>query len=194
MDIIKYNFIPYMIIFTCLSILNPLLNPCLLVLYISILFLFVYWVHRFTHYNETSILNYFNCINFHYLFHHDPDCILPRSLQLFIECCGNIFFTYFLPFICFPFIPHSIILFYAIVYTTTHIVNYSILHNSKFHILHHEADKDKTINYTNFSPDICDFMFGTKNNDIWDDTHLTIPNILVAFIICLIFNYIFNAL
>ena len=75
---------------------------------------------------------------------------------------------------------------YTLCYLTTHFINYSIFNVNKFHYLHHINEN------TNLGPDICDIIFGTKNNTekYVEDTSHCIPNIIIITIIVLFFKYL----
>ena len=71
-------------------------------------------------------------------------------------------------------IPTSVILFYALWYTSVHIVNYSII-GSPVHKDHH-----KNVG-TNFGPDVLDHMFGTNHEPVKEDLIPLAPNMVIAF-------------
>ena len=73
---------------------------------------------------------------------------------------------------------------FSLFYSSIHNINYSILHVNKIHENHH---KDWTINY---GPDICDVMYGTKENyeDLEDTSHY-IPNLIICTFIAKILQY-----
>jgi sterol desaturase/sphingolipid hydroxylase (fatty acid hydroxylase superfamily) len=67
-----------------------------------------------------------------------------------------------------------VILYYAIVYTTHHMINY---HNMKIdsHVRHHQDEK------TNYGPDYMDVLMGTKqDNTTFEDMRWSIMNSLAA--------------
>jgi sterol desaturase/sphingolipid hydroxylase (fatty acid hydroxylase superfamily) len=71
-------------------------------------------------------------------------------------------------------VPTSVILFYAIWYTSVHIVNYSII-GSQVHKDHH-----KNVG-TNFGPDVLDQLFGTNHEPVKEDLISLAPNMIIAF-------------
>ena len=73
-----------------------------------------------------------------------------------------------------------VILYYAIVYTSHHMINY---HSMKIdtHIRHHQNE------HTNYGPDYMDVLMGTKqDNSTFEDMRWTIMNSLVATVIVMI--------
>ena len=144
-------------------------NPILSCIYPYIIILGVYFIHIFfTLYIPKSI-------NIH-LLHHSSG-----NLHLFIELFTNFiwflifyFINYFL--LC-GLIPNILIFFTMIIYLTTHIINYSMLGQSKIHILH---DKRVTCNY---GPDGLDHLFGTNCDEQVENYDHIIPNVFFAFFI-----------
>ena len=73
-------------------------------------------------------------------------------------------------------VPVSVILFYACVYTSAHIVNYSMI-GSQTHRNHH---KDLT---TNYGPDTLDHFFGTNYDDTFEDLTPISLNAIGSFVV-----------
>jgi hypothetical protein len=139
-----------------------------------------YFVHRLGHEMPTDgIIGMFNT---HWHFHHQPTKILPRGVELFIEGLTDVFLNFTLLIIQLVtgvmFVPFSIILLNAIIYTSIHIVNYSII-GSPTHKKHH-------LNHnTNFGPDTWDHIFSSsEDGEIEDLTHICF-NTVVAFVVVL---------
>jgi len=143
---------------------------------ICIMYFWVYFVHRLLHYLPTE--GPFRYLNLHWIFHHQPLKLLPRPIELFLETLNDmnmslsVFFIQYMTGIWI--VPPSIILFYAIWYTSVHIVNYSII-GSPIHRDHH-----KNVG-TNFGPDVIDQMFGTNHESTKEDLILISPNMVIAF-------------
>ena len=80
------------------------------------------------------------------------------------------------------FVPNIIIVYYALIYVSVHIINYSVFHLAKSHVIHHETttEEKKTCNY---GPDFADHLFGTNYDDNFENYNHIIPNILMAFLI-----------
>ena len=78
-----------------------------------------------------------------------------------------------------------VILYYSIVYTTHHMINY---HNMKIdtHVRHHLDES------TNYGPDYMDVLMGTKqDNSTFEDMRWSIINSIIASIIVLtVYTYI----
>ena len=143
---------------------------------LSIIYFWVYFVHRALHYLPTEgPLKY---INTHWIFHHQPLKILPRWFELFLETMTDMSMS--LSFLLLQYmtgiwiVPVSIILFFGIWFTSVHIVNYSII-GSQVHRDHH-----KNVG-TNFGPDVIDHMFGTNHEPVREDLIPLSPNIIFAF-------------
>jgi len=146
------------------------------ILGLSIMYFWVYFVHRALHFLPTEgPLKY---INTHWIFHHQPLKLLPRSIELFLETINDMVMS--LSVLAIQYItgiwivPPSIILFYGIWYTSVHIVNYSII-GSQVHRDHH-----KNVG-TNFGPDVIDQMFGTNHEPMKEDLIPLAPNMVIAF-------------
>jgi hypothetical protein len=108
-------------------------------------------------------------------------------------------------------IPTSLLFYYGTIYVSIHIINYSLCHASPKHVIHHltsvsvakpepepetkdETDRSTTTSATttptptcttpatkNYGPDIIDHLFGTNDDETFEDFNHMIPNILVAF-------------
>ena len=122
-------------------------------------------------------------------YHHNHNDNYAHYIQIMLELS-----TAILPiFIIYMFtgrlyIKHSfepyVIFMFSLFYSSIHNINYSILHVNKIHENHH---KDWSINY---GPDICDVMYGTKENyeDLEDTSHY-IPNLIICTFIAKILQY-----
>tara|TARA_B110000285_G_C15137457_1_gene628070 strand:- start:3239 stop:3562 length:324 start_codon:yes stop_codon:yes gene_type:complete len=80
--------------------------------------------------------------------------------------------------------PNTLIIYYGMIYTSVHIINYSVF-GSNHHVKHHESINKAQ--YYNYGPDTIDHIFGTNFDDSWENFGHMLPNILVSYIIC---NYI----
>ena len=76
-----------------------------------------------------------------------------------------------------------IIVFYSLVYTTHHMINYHVL-NVDTHVRHHKNSD------TNYGPDYMDVLMGTKqHNSTFEDMRESILNTLVsAVVVILLFS------
>ena len=154
----------------------PEAGPFTAILGISIMYFWVYFVHRALHFLPTE--GPFRFLNTHWIFHHQPLKILPRWLELCLETVNDLCMS--LSFLVLQYItgvhivPTSIILYYAIWYTSVHIVNYSII-GSPVHKDHH-----KNVG-TNFGPDVVDHFFGTNHEPTKEDLIPLSPNMVFAF-------------
>jgi len=145
-----------------------------------IIYGWVYFFHRLLHVFPTdSPLSY---LNPHIRFHHQHQKSLDRRVELAIEAVNDLFLSLSLllvqRYFGFPLVPTSVILFYAILYMSTHIFNYSIV-GSTTHRKHHMDPQ------TNFGPDTFDQLFGTSYDGQMEDlapimvnAALTVPIVL----------------
>ena len=181
--IMQNHFFPIFIVFILATVLTyKKFSPIQIWLSIILLYFYSYFVHIFFHYLPTNI-------NLHVIFHHNNDkkkSAFIRYFNLYIECLSNISIFiafYYLQRLCnIKFVPAIIIFYYAIFYTTIHIINYSLFHCSKAHSLHHQhaGDIKKSCNY---GPDIIDQIFLTSCNNTFEDQNHILLNILFAFLI-----------
>ena len=74
---------------------------------------------------------------------------------------------------------------FVLFYTSVHNINYGYFRINNVHSLHHKTY------FTNLGPDICDIMFGTKNNlnETVENTNHYIPNIIIITLIVLCLQY-----
>jgi len=154
---------------------------------ICFMYCWVYFFHRALHFLPTEgPLRY---LNTHWIFHHQPLKILDRRVELALEAFNDLAMS--LSVLAFqiitglPTIPTSVILFYAIWYTSVHIVNYSII-GSPVHRNHHRNVG------TNFGPDILDHIFGTNHEASKEDFIDMVPNMVIAFGIVLLLKQYFQ--
>lgn len=184
-DIFSNQFIPNFIIYIFAIILTyKIYSPIITGVFIFILYFYSYFIHKLLHYMP-------NIINIHLNEHHNSDenpNILYKFFNLSIELFTNIMFFVIFYFIQkvlqINFVPEIVIFYYGFIYVSVHIVNYSIFHASKTHVLHHETaskiEKNKTCNY---GPDLADHAFKTNcNNNVENYNHI-LPNILMAFLL-----------
>ncbi len=176
------QFIPIFIVIVCSLILtHKTISPLRAATSIGILFYFSYFVHIFFH-NLPDIFNiHINC-------HHDVESnknIINRYINLFIEVATNVMFFVIFYFIQMAlnidFVPNIIIVYYAIIYISVHIVNYSLLHLAKSHVIHHQTTGEKKT--CNYGPDYADHVFGTNYDDTFENYDHIIPNAIISFFI-----------
>jgi len=143
---------------------------------LAFMYFWVYFFHRALHFLPTEgPLKY---INTHWIFHHQPLKILDRRVELLLETVNDLVMSLIVLWLQgmtgIWIIPTSVILFYAIWYTSVHIVNYSII-GSPVHRNHH-----KNVG-TNFGPDVLDHLFGTNHEPEKEDIIYLAPNLVIAF-------------
>ena len=147
---------------------------------LTIMYFWVYLFHRALHFLPTEgPLKY---INTHWIFHHQPLKILDRRVELFLEAINDMAMSLTVLWLQGMtgvwLVPTSIILFYAIWYSSVHIVNYSII-GADVHRDHHRNVG------TNFGPDVLDQLFGTSHTGVKEDLVPFAVNMVVAFLVVL---------
>jgi len=180
--LISNQFIPVFIVFVCGLVLTyKTISPLRAGSSIGILFYFSYFIHIFFH-------NLPDIFNVHINYHHDVESnknIINRYINLFIEVVINIMlfviFYFIQNILNIDFVPNIMIVYYGILYVSIHIINYSVLHLAKSHIIHHQTTGEKKT--CNYGPDFADHLFGTNYDDNFENYNHIIPNILMAFLI-----------
>ena len=151
----------------------------------SIMLWLAYYIHKESH----SVRNFLT-IAHHY--HHEHNNFISHFVQILLEFqagCGINILTNYL-FNGQIFNTWTMMLFYLF-YTSVHNINYSIYHVNHIHELHHKAQD------TNLGPDICDIIFGTKNenmavNEYIENTDHYMFNIIIGTIIVLILQTLYS--
>ena len=185
-----YHFLGYFIFFIFALLLVPDKSPLISLLSLIIMAFYVYFIHVAFH-------NIPKSFNPHLLFHHDTDDethnlwynYMRRCFSFFVETIVNIMF-----FVIFylikeslnlKFIENILIFYICIVYTSTHMINYSLFHLGGAHKLHHTTKK----NVCNYGPDIIDKIMNTSCSNNYEDLNHIIPNCVVSYLItCGIFK------
>ena len=177
------QFIPsFLVLIFALLLGNKQYSPLRISISIGILFYYSYFIHRLFH-------NLPDLINVHKAFHHNTDLnndsIIARIFCLVIELFVNILFFVIFYFIQkllnISYVPNMLIFYYGFIYTTVHIINYSICHISPEHMNHHKTSNDNT-SY-NYGPDLVDHIFNTNYSDNFENYNHIIPNTLLSFLI-----------
>lgn len=151
----------------------------------GVMLLFSYYIHK-----ETHAVRNFLTIAHHY--HHEHNNFISNFVQILLEFqagCGLNMLLYYL-FDGRFFNTWTMMLSYLF-YSSVHNINYSIYHVNHIHELHHKHQD------TNMGPDICDIIFGTKNenmptNEYIENTDHYILNIIGAAIIVLIIQNLYS--
>jgi hypothetical protein len=151
----------------------------------GVMLLFSYYIHK-----ETHAVRNFLTIAHHY--HHENNNFISNFVQILLEFqagCGLNMLLYYL-FDGRFFNTWAMMLSYLF-YSSVHNINYSIYHVNHIHELHHKHQD------TNMGPDICDIIFGTKNenmptNEYIENTDHYILNIIGGAIIVLIIQNLYS--
>lgn len=140
-----------------------------------------YFTHRLGH--EMPTEGILGMLNTHWNFHHQKSKLLPRWFELSIEAYTdmglNMSLLYIQMFSGIMFVPLSLLIFNALIYTSTHIVNYSNF-GSSIHKKHHLNHK------TNFGPDTWDHLFSSSEDGEIEDMTLICINAVAAF--CIVYT------
>jgi hypothetical protein len=186
----KHHFLGYFIFFIFGVLLARDKSPLITLLSVMIIAFYVYLIHVLFH-------NIPKSLNPHLLFHHDNHSERHDSwyeyiniwINFIVETIINIMFFvtfyFFKESLGLKFIENIIIFYFGLVYTSTHMINYSLFHTGGAHRLHHTT-KNKTCNY---GPDIIDKIMNTSCTNNYEDLNHIIPNCVVSyFITCGIFK------
>lgn len=147
-----------------------------------------YFVHICAHRDDAKTIN---CIH---EYHHNHSDNYSHYLQIMLEQVTSItpiLITYLFTgrlHIKYRFEPYVIFMF-SLFYSSIHNINYSLLHVNKIHWNHHENWR------VNYGPDICDVLYGTKEDyEILEDTSHYIPNLIICTIIASVFYHTYPRL
>jgi hypothetical protein len=182
---ILYSYGPTIIMFTLsLFILQKEKYSTLHIITSSLyLWMLVYFVHRSIHYLPIDTCIYY--INLHLRLHHEKKGYISRFIELSIETIQQV--IWFIVYAIFQYIldiqivSNTALLFMAILYTSTHTINYSLLGSNVTKSYKHESHhKNPNVNY---SPDFMDHIFGTNSDSTLENMSHTIPNILCSFVL-----------
>lgn len=195
------QFIPTALMYVLgIYLVRKIISPIYAVFVISGIVYYSYFLHIICHY----IPEKYWFINIHSL-HHTKNNI-PKSLNIIIETIVNLggFFGLFIfqrlllynKIIKFNLIPNILIFYGSILYTSYHIINYTLIlsnlnkHSDKYNKTHekHHITYNKNI-HCNFGPDTLDHLFNTNCDETWEDYTIGLPNLLFCFLIC---NYIIS--
>jgi hypothetical protein len=142
-------------------------------------FIIISFIAYASHLGSHYFRNVFTIIH-HY--HHENNNLFAYYSQILLEVT--------LPIVFLPlylkydnvYIDPWIVLFFVLVYSSVHNINYAIFRVNDVHALHHKEIK------TNIGPDIFDVIFNTKNknNNKVENTNHYIPNIIITTILVVI--------
>jgi hypothetical protein len=173
----------FLAIVICVLLTYKKYSPIFSAVCMVILYYYSYFIHKLFHFIP-------ECSSIHLYFHHNNEKnIIINNLNLFIELLTNIgFFAifYYIQKFFGNIFPVIIIFYYGFIYTSVHIINYSIFHSSKAHLMHHKTSNndiavgEKTCNY---GPDLVDHIFQTNYDDNFENYDHIIPNILISFLV-----------
>ena len=174
-NLLANQFIPNCLIglFGCLLTYKTY-SPLASLIQISILNLVFYFIHVELHKLPKIVNVHMNC---HHNYEDNKNNINRMcNLQKIIN-----YFFYELFNITLP--PEILVFYYGFIYVSTHIINYSIFHAAKEHVIHHESTENPNSKTYNYGPDLADHIFGTNSDNTFENNHHIIPNILISFLI-----------
>jgi hypothetical protein len=180
-NIIKYftfHFLPYFIFFIFALLVSRDSPPFITLINAMTIAFYVYFIHVLFH-------NIPKQINPHLLYHHgeEAETKIQAIFNSLIETVVNIIFFVIFYFIKqllhVNFIPDSLIFYFGFVYTTTHIINYSLFHLGKNHRNHHTSNN----NVCNYGPDVIDKLMGTSCNKNYEDLNHIIANSVIGYFV-----------
>ena len=143
-----------------------------------------------THYMLHHPLSY--PLNISHIYHHDHNNFMSHFIQILLEfvallaMIGCKFVCNIYSLIDLSFLNDYVLIFFYLVYTTIHNINYSIYHVNHVHEIHHK------VYFQNMGPDICDLVFNTKykpEEGVEDTNHYTL-NIIGALLATLCLKYL----
>ena len=141
----------------------------------SFTWFWAYWIHRLHHNLPSTGIGFY--LNPHISIHHSHEKTLPRWLDLFVETIHNIvwfFFLYLLQELTqIHIVPTSIIVLSMLVYSSVHVINYSMFGSEKHRRQHEIPD-------SNYGPDFLDHVFGTNSDPDFEDMSHFIPNSILS--------------
>ena len=179
-DHFKKNCYTWIIVLLCIFLLSYPHTSWKNLLYSYITYFLLLLLSYIFHYLSHKMKNILTIIH-HY--HHENKNFLSYASQICIELCIGIFF---LPFFIFlknqPF-NGWILVFYTLLYSSIHNINYGLFRVNDVHSKHHKHV------FTNLGPDVCDILFSTKHKtdkNVENISHY-IPNILLLTVfLCMI--------
>jgi len=145
-------------------------------------FLFVFFAY-FIHYITHKYKN-FPTILHHY--HHSTNNYFSHFVQISAELTVIIWFYPIYYFTGTRFFDIWQVIYYLLMYSSVHNINYGYFHVNNFHELHHDDPM------TNMGPDFCDTLYGTKHErhpQIENALH-HIPNAIICTTIVLFLQFI----
>jgi hypothetical protein len=202
----KWFYLTLLICFYMFKQSNPD-NTSYILLVVSYVFILIFGhiVHRISHninftktYNKYKkrnihpridgyLLNFCRFMDFHSITHHDTT-INKKPMNLLYEFINNVItqggiIIIFVKLVNY-FIDFRVIILWALMYATTHNINYVFLKPST-HRDHHIDDN------TNFGIDIADIIFDTKYNldDIETHNHVSINLIIITLLIVYFYKW-----
>jgi hypothetical protein len=143
-------------------LLAPRANPFAVVALVAAMHGYSYWAHRALHLFP----------NFHLFFHHQKRG--HAAVQYVAEWIMNLL-PFLLPYLLLPAIYRPIVVFSAFLYTSVHMINYTLFHAGN-HAAHH-ANPD-----VHFGPDAMDRLHGTSTSPPENMAHV-LPNVVGAYLV-----------
>ena len=171
-----FQFLDYFIFFIFAILLTKNKQPFVTFCVVVLITYYIYFIHRLVHYIPSKW-------NLHTLFHHKNKFKTSYLFNHIMETLLNIMFFvsfYWIKMVFkLNFIDNSLILYYGIVYTSTHMINYSIFHSGLNHAKHHNIDK----NVCNYGPDVIDHILNTNCDKKFENMNHILINVIIAYFI-----------
>jgi len=140
----------------------------------TITFIIMTLLSYFAHYYTHSYRNIFTIVH-HY--HHENNDYISYFSEIILELTNSSIFFLISHYLFYNVYLFDIwtICFFTIFYISIHNINYGLLKVNNIHFYHHQNM------YSNIGPDICDSLFGTKNEETKEPERIlhVIPNILI---------------
>jgi hypothetical protein len=107
--------------------------------------------------------------------HHNKDT-KDKAINIILEVCIELFsIGGFLLLFKNPYLTKSVIMYYPLLYTTIHFINYR--YDNTYHKEHH---KNNSVNY---GPSMIDHLLSTNYDDSYEDMNLCIINCIIIFVV-----------
>ena len=144
----------------------------------------VYMIFGYGYFYHMSCHLFPGIIYIHKYIHHNHNIsyFVGLFVQFFVDSLLFLSIYLFNHIIPIPFLSKTVLLYIAILYISTHMLNYSTLHIKNNHVLHHTL-YEKDLKECNYGPDLFDHLFGTTCDGTFENMSWIIPNAVFAFLV-----------